>query len=187
MASIALDPAYRRVTVAEFLDMDFGGAKAELEDGLIYMTAGGTPEHALVAARIIRRLGNALDGTGCEPVGSDMGLRTAERTLRFPDVSIYCGPVLGPDDPDRSDPIVVIEVLSPSTAEHDHKVKLLEYQALGGVRQVLLIDPASGATRIVTRKDGDEWSDRWLRGDEMIEIVPFGIEFARSDIGITET
>ena len=168
MASIALDPAYRRVTVAEFLDMDFGGARAELDDGLIYMMAG-TPERALVAARIIRRLGNGLDGTGCEPVGSDMGLKTSDRTLRYPD---------------RSDPVVVIEVLSPSTAEHDHKVKLLEYQTLAGVRQVLLIDPASGATRVVTRKDDDEWSDRWLRGDEPIEIVPFGIEFSRSEIGI---
>jgi hypothetical protein len=37
MAAIALDPAYRRVSVEEFLKMDFGGARAELEDGLIYM------------------------------------------------------------------------------------------------------------------------------------------------------
>lgn len=184
MASLALDPAYRRVDIREFLAMDFNGARAELEDGIIFMMAGGSPEHALVAARIIRRLGNALDATGCEPVGSDMGLRTAERTLRFPDVSIYCGPVLGPDDPARSDPVVVIEVLSPSTAEHDQKVKLLEYQGIADVRQVLLLDPNSGAVRSVVRSDDGGWSDRWLRGDESIVVVPFDISFSRADIGI---
>ncbi len=183
MASLALDPAYRRVSVREFLDMDFNGARAELEDGIIFMMAGGTPDHALVAARIIRRLGNALDGTGCEPVGSDMGLRTAERTLRFPDVSIYCGPVLGPDDPGRDDPLVVIEVQSPSTAEHDHKIKVLEYQELLNVRQILLIDPMNGAVRSVERTE-DGWSDRWLRGDEPIAVTSFDVSFTRADVGI---
>ena len=184
MATLVLDSAYRRVSVAEFLQMDFGGAKAELEDGIIFMMAGGTPEHALVAARLIRRLGNALDGSGCEPVGSDMGLRTAERTLRYPDVSIYCGPVLGPDDPDRTDPKVVIEVLSPSTAEHDQRVKLLEYRDMSGVEHILLIDPLSGAVRSVHRTEHGGWSDRWLLGDEMIELLPFGITFSRQDIGV---
>ncbi|WP_374944064.1 Uma2 family endonuclease [Sphingomonas sp.] len=184
MASIALDTAYRRVSVEEFLAMDFGGAKAELEDGIIFMMAGGTPEHAVVAARLIRRLGNALDGSGCEPVGSDMGVRTADRTLRYPDVSIYCGPVSSPDDPERTDPVVVIEVLSPSTAEHDQKVKLIEYQALPGVREILFVDPITGAIRTVRRTDDGGWSDRWLRGDEGVEVVHFGVSLSRSEIGV---
>lgn len=183
MASIALDPAYRRVSVREFLEMDFGGARAELDDGIIYMMAGGTPEHALVAARLIRKLGNALDGSGCEPLGSDMGLRTAERTVRYPDVSIYCGPIRGPDD-EHSDPRVIIEVLSPSTAEHDQKVKLLEYKALPGVREILFVDPISGAVRLVRRSDDDEWSDRWLGGKDLIELVSVGISVSRADIRV---
>lgn len=184
MASLALDPAYRRMSVEEFLEIDFNGARAELEDGIIFMMAGGTPEHALVAARIIRRLGNALDGSGCEPVGSDMGVRTAEKTVRYPDVSIYCDPVLGLDEADRSNPRVIIEVLSPPTADHDHKVKLLEYQALPGVEQIMLIDPVSGATRSVIGGGPQGWSDRWLRGDEDISIPSFGIAFSRTDVGI---
>lgn len=184
MASLALDPAYRRVTVSEFLQMDFNGARAELEDGIIFMMAGGTPEHALVAARLIRKLGNALDGTGCEPVGSDMGLRTAEKTVRYPDISVYCGPVLGPDDANRSNPRVVVEVLSPSTADHDHRVKLLEYQALSGIEQILLIDPLNGAVRSVIGDGMAGWSDRWLRSDEDISLPSFGIAFSRADIGI---
>ena len=184
MASIALDSAYRRVSVAEFLQMDFGGAKAELDDGIIFIMAGGMPEHGLVAARLIRRLGNALDGSGCEPVGSDVGLRTADQTLRLPDVSVYCGAILDPDDPARADPPLVIEVLSPSTAEHDQTVKLPEYQRLTGIQQILFVDPLTGAVRSVFRTEEGGWSDRWLPGDEPIEVVPFGISLSRSDIGV---
>lgn len=164
--------------------MDFGGAKAELEEGIIFMMAGGSPEHALVAARLIRKLGNALDGSGCEPVGSDMGLRTADQTLRYPDVSIYSGPVRGPDDPARTDPRVVIEVLSPSTAEHDQRVKLVEYRGLPGVNEILLVDPITGAVRIVRRTEDGGWSDRWLRGGEDIEFATFDVSFSRADIGL---
>jgi hypothetical protein len=49
MNTVALDPAYRRISVEEFLAMDFGDAKAELEDGLIYMMAGGNEAHARIA------------------------------------------------------------------------------------------------------------------------------------------
>lgn len=164
--------------------MDFGGAKAELEDGIIFMMAGGTPEHALLAARIIRGLGNALDGSGCEPAGSDLPLRAADQTLRFPDVSVYCGAVLPPDHPARKDPLVVIEVLSASTAEHDQTVKLTEYRKLAGVWEIMFVDPTTGAVRVVRRTDDGGWSDRWLRGDETIEFTSFGVSLTRSELGL---
>jgi hypothetical protein len=56
MASLAIDPAYRRVTVREFLDMNLGDAKAELVDGMILMMAGGSPRHAAIAANLIAAL-----------------------------------------------------------------------------------------------------------------------------------
>ena len=65
MASVALDPAYRRISVEEFLAMDFGDAKAELEDGLIYMMAGGSARHALIAGNIFVSLRNRPRGSGC--------------------------------------------------------------------------------------------------------------------------
>ena len=64
MAQHALDPAYRRVEVDEFLQMDFAGAKAEFEDGVIQVTADGNEAHARIAANLIafllpRLCGNA--------------------------------------------------------------------------------------------------------------------------------
>ena len=64
MVSLALDPAYRRTTVREFLDMDIGDAKAELVDGLILAKTLELPRHAAIAANLIIALGPRLRGTG---------------------------------------------------------------------------------------------------------------------------
>ena len=132
MASLALDPAYRRATVREFLDMDFGEAKAELVDGMILMMAGGSPRHAAIAANLIIALGTRLRGSGCRPYGSDLAMRTGEASIRFPDVSIYTAQPVAADAKLLGDPRVVFEVLSPSTASNDQITKLREYRALTG-------------------------------------------------------
>ena len=165
MASIAIDPTYRRATVREFLDMDLGDAKAELVDGMIYMMGGGSPRHAAIAANLIIALGIRLRGSGCRPYGSDMAVRTGEASIRFPDVSIYCRDAGSPTDPDAKllgDPRVIFEVLSPSTASNDQVTKLREYRALPGVDAVVFVDPDNERLRIVSRETiGDgEWLPR---------------------------
>ncbi len=103
MASLAIDPAYRRVTVREFLAMDLGDAKAELVDGMIFMMAGGSARHAVIPANLIIALGNRLRGSGCRPYGSDLAMRTGEASIRFLDVSVYCNDQARPPNfPDRA-------------------------------------------------------------------------------------
>lgn len=184
MASIALDPAYRRVSVEEFLAMDFGGPKAELEDGIIFMMAGGTEAHARIAGNVQAFLRNALRGTGCRPYGSDLAVRTGERTIRFPDVSIYCSDPLTPEDGDRQllgDPQVVVEVLSPSTSSLDQKVKLEEYRTLPGVHQIVFVDPRAERVRTINRI-AEEWRDRWLLSGEDLAFPSLGLSIPHAEI-----
>jgi Uma2 family endonuclease len=65
------------------------------------------------------------------------------------------------------DPQVVFEVLSPSTASYDQKVKLGEYRELAGVREIVLVDPLTERIRLVRRTPAGGWTDDWLedRGD----------------------
>ena len=177
MATLALDPAYRRVTVGEFLAMDLGEAKAELVDGMICMMAGGSPRHAAIAANIIIALGPRLRGSGCRPYGSDLAMRTGEASIRFPDVSIYCNDPEMPVDPDAKllgDPRVVFEVLSPSTASNDQVTKLREYRALPGVDAIVFVDPDNERLRIVARD---------TRGDG--EWLPHGTDLTLPTLGVT--
>ncbi len=177
MATQALNPAYRQSTVREFLDMDFGDSKAELVDGMIYMMAGGSPRHAAIAANLIFSLMGRLQGSGCRPYGSDLAVRTGRASIRFPDVSIYCGEQPQGDDPHPNllgDPKVIFEVLSPSTASNDQITKLAEYRALPGVDAVVFVDPENERLRVVGREtNGDgEW-------------LPKGAELALPTLGIS--
>jgi Uma2 family endonuclease len=183
MASVALDPAYRRVSVEEFLEMDFGGAKAELEDGIIFMMSGGTEAHSSVAANVLSYLRVALRGSGCRPYGSDFAARTGERTVRLPDVSVHCGNPSS--DANRrkqliGDPLVVFDVLSTSTSSHDQKVKLFEYQELAGVRDIIFVDPDHERVRQVRRTETGGWADDWLQpgGDLYLASLDLSIPYA---------
>jgi Uma2 family endonuclease len=185
MATLALDPAYRRVTVREFLDMNFGGARAELEDGIIYMMAGGTEQHARIAGNVFAYLLAKLRGSGCRPYNSDLALQTAEFTARLPDVSIYCGNPSSPDNAKKKllgDPQVVFEVLSPSTLVKDQKVKLEEYKALAGTREVILIDPDGERIRRVHRTSDGVWHDGWLAPGTDLHLPSLDLTIPHSEI-----
>src|SRR5262249_444695 len=68
--------------------------KHESLDGAIYARAGGTPEHSQLAANVIRRLGNLLQGRPCIVYTSDLRVLVRETGLStYPDVSVVCGPV----------------------------------------------------------------------------------------------
>ncbi len=185
MATLALDPAYRRVSVEEFLDMDFGDAKAELEDGLIYMMAGGSEQHARIAANLVIALGVRLRGSGCRPYGSDLAARTGERTIRFPDVSVHCNdPANSGKDKEKllGDPRVVVEVLSLSTSTKDQKEKVEEYKALSGTSEVVLVDPDRERVRRVHRTADGVWHDGWLPEGSDLHIPSLDITIPHAEI-----
>ncbi len=185
MASVALDPAYRRTTIDEFLAMDIGDAKAELEDGLIYMMAGGNEAHARIAGNIIIYLGLRLRGTRCRPYGSDLAMRTGDMTVRFPDVSVYRDLPASPERDQAKllgDPRVVFEVLSPSTKAHDQKTQLNEYRNCPGVADIIFVDPQTEQVRIVSRTERGGWTDEWLDVGNDIALPSLDLIIPRIEI-----
>lgn len=185
MARVALDPAYRRISVREFLDMDFCGARAELDDGLIYMLVGSTARQAAIAVNIGVALGARLRGTDHIALGSNFAVRTGEASIRLPHVSVYRRP---PRDPanDRKrplgDPKVVFEVLSPSTASLDQHTKLGEYQALPGLAGIVFVDPETERARIVRRTGPESWTDDWTAPGEDVALPPLDLTLPHAEI-----
>ncbi len=182
--ALAHDPAYQRLTVEEFLAMDFGGRKVELDDGVVFMMAGGSPEHAAIAANLIIALGTRLRGSGCRPYGSDMAARTGKASIRFPDVSVYCRPPSQADTGGKllGDPKVVFEVLSPSTMAHDQKTKLDEYRALPGLDAIVFVDPDTQRIRLIRRTGPEGWADDWLPVETDLDVHALGITLPHAEI-----
>jgi Uma2 family endonuclease len=157
---MATAPIYPLLTADEFLDFDFGDRKAELDNGVIRMMAGGAARHAEVQGNVFAWLHRNLRGSGCRPYGPDMATRTNDLSIRYPDVSVFCH---GRDDRGQEksfdDPRVLIEVLSAGTARTDLRVKLEEYRALDSVDTILFIDIALERVRVVQRTAAHGWSD----------------------------
>jgi Uma2 family endonuclease len=173
------------LTVEEFLRIDFGpDKKAELSNGVIRMMAGGTAAHNRIQGNMIRILGNGLRGSGCSPYGSDMGVRMHDFSLRYPDVSVFCGRD-GPENDqlrEFDDPCMVVEVLSPSTRDEDIAVKLPEYKAVPTMQTILFIDPDTGGMRLLQRTGPAAWNDAELSPGTDVPLPQFDLTLAYDDI-----
>lgn len=180
------DPAYRPITADEFLEMDFGtDKKFELVDGVIYMMTGGTQAHAWVQGNIFAWLRTKLRGTGCRPYGSDMALQISDTEVRYPDVTVYC------DQPPLdqlatakllTNPTVVIEVLSPTTATFDQGSKLDDYRSISTVRTIAFVDPMNELCRTIERQPAIGWLDQMFSGNRGIPIPSLGLVIPHEEI-----
>lgn len=128
----------------------------EFYDGEIYAIAGGTPEHAAMAATIMAALGRQLVGGTCRVYSSDLRVRVLATGLAtYPDVTLICGPSeRDPASPTHvTNPKLVIEVLSPSTAEFDRGEKLAHYQRIDALDAIVLIDYERPLIEVWSRTD----------------------------------
>lgn len=177
--------AYIPVTAEQFVEIDFGDRKFELVDGVLRMMTGGSPAHARVASNILIFLGTKLRGTGCRAYNSDMGLRVDEGNVRYPDVSVYCG---DPATPERerqklfTDPRVIFEVLSPSTAKEDQGSKTDEYRAVASLDTIVFVDVDSEVTRVVQRLGPTSWRDDLFAQPHDIELPSLGLVVPHAEI-----
>jgi len=132
------------MTSDEFLVWATGvdGEKVELSNGEVIAMAGGSKRHATVKRRVDEALrrGLSASGSGCASFIDDIAVVVDDGTVCFPDVVVDCA---GNDDLDSnvaSDPVIVVEVLSPSTASHDRGGKFADYFSVPGICHYLIVD-----------------------------------------------
>jgi len=180
------NPAYGLLDAEEFFEIYFGAErKAELDQGVIRMMAGGTRAHARVQANLLAWLRQALRGSGRRPYGSDMAFKTGRLSVRYPDVSVVCGDSAETEDDDRvsfDHASAVFEILSPSTVEYDQTVKLREYQQIEAMQTIVLLDPESEQVRIVQRLGPQSWRDDSLPGPVDVALPALGLTIPHAEI-----
>lgn len=168
-------PAHRiHYTYAEYLALEAASnVRHEFLDGQIYAMAGGTPEHAALAAAIIGLLFPQLRGIGCRAYDADLRVRTPSGLTTYPDITVVCGPTeRHPEDPQAvTNPTLVIEVLSRSTEEYDRGDKFAHYQSVSSLQQVLLVSHTDHSIEVRTRQETNGWSSAIAREGEVAELL----------------
>jgi Uma2 family endonuclease len=135
--------------------------KHELIDGVpvlrrLRLMSGRSPEHALIAANIIRSLGNRLRAGPCRPFTSDLRVIMADGGLRYPDATVLCRP-LRKGEQTVSDPKVLFEVLSPSNKPLQLTRLLHDYQGIASVAHIALVSQDGPFVQLWSR-DGANWA-----------------------------
>jgi Uma2 family endonuclease len=136
--------ATKRMTSDEFIAWAMEqpeGEHYELVDGHIIRMASERAGHARAKGRIYEQLAQATRTLGlpCEAYPDGMAVEIDDHTIYEPDALLRCGTPLPDDAVKLNDPIVVVEVLSPSTQGRDAGAKLADYFRLPSLRHYLIV------------------------------------------------
>lgn len=133
----------RRLSVEEYLAAErTAETKSEYYAGELFAMTGASRRHNLIVANLMRVLGNQLLERDCEVYAADMRVRVPETDAYvYPDAVAVCGePRLEDAELDTLlNPTLIVEVLSPSTADFDRGGKLEHYRTIESVAEVLML------------------------------------------------
>lgn len=131
------------ITDAEYIEMEIASeVKHEYCAGGIYAMSGARASHNDIAASLTISLGAQLRGIPCHPYGSDQRVKIEETGMRtYPDLSIACEPEFENEKQlDLMNPLVIFEILSPSTAAYDRGEKFRHYRTIPSLNEYILIE-----------------------------------------------
>jgi Uma2 family endonuclease len=131
--------AEKLMSLDEFLAWEREQPERHEFDGFtVTAMTGASIAHVKITMNLAFSLRQALRGTGCRPLSSDAKV-IAGGSVRYPDIAVTCRPMADRDDV-IPEPILIIEVLSPSTERIDRGRKKLDYFATDSVRQYAIVE-----------------------------------------------
>lgn len=147
-----------RMTADEFLAWAEGQrGRHELADGEVFAMSPKRVRHAVTKFAAQTALRDAIGACGipCEMLPDGLSVRVDEQTVFEPDALVYCGARLDPDATTVPEPLIVVEVLSPSTKQVDTGFKFQGHFRLPSVQHYLILDTERRTVIHRRRSTGD--------------------------------
>lgn len=162
-ANLKTEDSY--ITEEDYLKSELASdIKHEYMAGRIYAMSGASKNHERIAGNLYREFGNHLKQSPCEPFSSDIKVKAGNQFF-YPDVMVVCEDDT-PSEYYTSSPILIVEVLSPSSRRVDETVKRMAYQALPSLREYILIEQDFVDVEMCRLSEG--WIPRhYFLGDEV--------------------
>jgi Uma2 family endonuclease len=175
----------RLYTEEEYLALEEAvEGKSEYIHGEICPMSGGTDYHGALAMRLGSALIIALKGRGCLVMSSDVKVR-AGGEMYYPDVSVTCGPrqYFSGNRTVITNPLLVAEVLSPSTEGKDRGEKFHNYLTVASLAVYLLVSQDEPRVEQFSRADDGRWSYTLASGlEDILDIPALSVSLTLADI-----
>jgi Uma2 family endonuclease len=170
--------ALRKImTQQEFFDWaEAQDARYEFDGFQPVAMTGGNLGHSRIIRNVNFQLTSRLRGKTCEPLGPDAGVATVGDTVRYPDAVVSCTKS-GNRDRLVPNPVVIFEVVSPSSVRTDRITKLREYQAVPTIRRYVIVEPDTVAVTVLSRDHANEpFRAAGLAEEDTLHLPEVGIE-----------
>jgi Uma2 family endonuclease len=179
-----------RMTLAEFLRWNDGtDARYELVDGRIVSMAPPNDAHGTVVASIGFEIGNQLRPPRRVATGAGILRPNRDDSYYVADLGVTSGPAADTRQ-HLPEPVLIVEVLSPSTEDHDRGRKVPDYREIPSLQEILVV--ASQACRVeLWRREGDHWRVEDLIGEATVRLescdvsIPLAAIYAGVDLAGT--
>lgn len=176
-----------KLTPEEYLEWESTALqKHEYYRGELFVMAGASVRHNVIAKNLMIGIGMRLQGKQCQPYGSDLRIHIPENTLfTYPDISIICRDVIEEETSDdyTIEPTVIIEILSPSTKGYDRGEKFRLYRDIPTLKAYILIDSESIAIEVFRINASGHWElEEYKSLNEVLAIPVVDLTIPLHDI-----
>ena len=175
----------QKMAAAEYLEWERQQTERhEFYDGEVFSQAGGTRRHSLIGSNTLGEIRASLRSHECEAHGSDMRVHIeATGNYVYPDVSVVCPPIEGEAADVISNPVLIAEVLSPSTEDFDRGTKFSHYRQIPTLVDYLVISQDKPRVEHHWRAEEGLWMLRDVEGlDESLHLTGIACELPLSEL-----
>jgi Uma2 family endonuclease len=152
------------------------GARHEFDGSQPVAMTGGNLNHNQIALNIHVALRSRLKGGPCRSFGMDAGVATVGDIVRYPDGVVSCVKFSGTGRL-VPDPVIVFEVISPTSGHMDRIVKLAEYASVASIRRYVIVESASmGLTVHERQAAGQRWTVAPAASGDRLLLPEIGLE-----------
>ena len=158
--------------------------KHEYLNGRMWAMAGGSITHMRISDDLIVSLHTALRETGCDYFGSNLRLAvSADGLYTYPDAIVVCGPVQLLNFDTIMNPVVIFEVLSPSTASYDRGEKFRQYRSIATLREYVMLSQDTYLAEKYERQADGRWIlSEFIGLDALLTLASVPCTLALRDI-----
>lgn len=166
------------LTVEQYLSSEAqAGVRREYVDGQVFAMTGATRRHNVIVGNLYSTIRGHLKGSPCEAYIEAVKARIeAANCFYYPDVMVACDKYDSKSVYTDS-PVLVVEVLSPTTASTDRREKRVNYMKLKSLQELVFVHQGKRLVEMQRRNAEGDWDViKLLAQDELIlESLPNGV------------